>query len=345
MTKFRRIGAGFCGTVWSPPPGDVLSEYAFKREDGGPGRSLRNDFEMHILVLSGLSRLTERLLLSTAYLLPPFQVPYCHRFIANDDEWWRANLDKFPPSYLPCNAIQSQRIPPVPQHVREFLIDMYCPESLIPEIKTSDANKDCLIRPYLGRRRVNTTIDHQNRQRQSKFQAFSLRNFPLHLDQMKEIGVSSSERETYARMMARALALMHWDAEIDANDVEFVIAPPANTDPAHDHPPVISNVLGDHTIWILDFDCCRKMSMDGSGVEQAVKAFLRNDPFYPRPDCCEVMWEAFRDEYLQTSFRIIHTDRNDDHRRGSLPLSFVEGIERSLCLHQSPMANVLGYQV
>lgn len=164
MAKFRRIGAGFCGTVWSPPPGDVLSEYAFKREDGGPGRSLRNDFEMHRLALSSLSRLA------------PLQVPYCHHFISNDDddEWWSANLGRFPPGYSPFNMIQSQRIPPVPQHVREFLIDMYCPESLRPEIKASDANKDCLIRPYLGRRRVNTNTDH----RRSRFQAFSLGTFP-----------------------------------------------------------------------------------------------------------------------------------------------------------------------
>ncbi|KAL1985779.1 hypothetical protein VTN96DRAFT_7401 [Rasamsonia emersonii] len=274
---------------------------------------------MHRLVLSSLSRLTER----------PLQVPSCHRFIANDDdEWWSASLDRFPPGYSPCNVIQSQRIPPVPQQVREFLIDMYCPESLRPEIKASDANKDCLIRPYLGRRRVNT-----NRHQQSKFQAFSLRSFPLHLDQMEEIGISFSDRETYARMMARALALMHWDAKIDANDFEFVIAPPPNTDPTRNYySPVISNVPGDHTIWILDFDCCRKMTMDESGVKQAVKAFLRNDPFYPRPDCCEVLWEAFRDEYLQTSVRII----DNNHRKGCLlPLSFVEGIEeRSSCLHQ-----------
>lgn len=161
---------------------------------------------------------------------------------------------------------------------------------------------------------------------------------------MEEIGISSSDRETYARMMARALALMHRDAEIDANDVEFVIAPPppppppprANT--GSSSPAVISNVLGDHTMWILDFDCCRKMSMDESGVEQAVKAFLRNDPFYPRPDCCKVLWEAFRDEYLQTSVRIIYDCRNDDNhrRKGSLPSSFVEAIERrsSCCFHQ-----------
>ena len=32
--------------------------------------------------------------------------------------------------------------------------------------------------------------------------------------------------KSYAEAMAEALALMHWGARTDANDVEFVLAPP-----------------------------------------------------------------------------------------------------------------------
>ena len=46
MFKFRRIGAGFCGSVWAP---DQREPFAFKREDGGPGRSLLNDFVMRAM--------------------------------------------------------------------------------------------------------------------------------------------------------------------------------------------------------------------------------------------------------------------------------------------------------
>ncbi|KAL1970214.1 hypothetical protein VTN77DRAFT_5374 [Rasamsonia byssochlamydoides] len=136
---------------------------------------------MHMRILSSLRLLTEQQFLPD-HRLPTIRVPQCHRFITSNDDWWRANLDRFPPGYSPCNVLQSQRIPPVPQQVRELLIDRYCPAALVAEIKASDVNKDCLIRPYLGRRRFN------NPERQSRFQAFSLRNFPLHLDQDERNG-------------------------------------------------------------------------------------------------------------------------------------------------------------
>ena len=59
----RRIGQGFCGTVWATLNGTV----AMKREDGGPGRSLQNDFIMHKNSLEAL-----RACQSTV------TVPHCH---------------------------------------------------------------------------------------------------------------------------------------------------------------------------------------------------------------------------------------------------------------------------
>jgi hypothetical protein len=50
--------------------------------------------------------------------------------------------------------------------------------------------------------------------------AFSLRNFCLFLDQIEDLALDPSE---YAEAMADALAIMHWSAGIDANDVEFVL--------------------------------------------------------------------------------------------------------------------------
>jgi len=82
----------------------------------------------------------------------------------------------------------------MPRRTREILIQRYCPESLVEEIKGSDANRDCLIRPYLGRRRrvvVST--------RTSRFREFSLRNFPLHLDQMEELGIPVTDMQLYPR--------------------------------------------------------------------------------------------------------------------------------------------------
>ncbi|KAL5421255.1 hypothetical protein PMIN04_005732 [Paraphaeosphaeria minitans] len=58
---------------------------------------------------------------------------------------------------------------------------------------------------------------------------------------------------SYAKAMAEAFAMMHWGARIDANDVEFVLAPlrAAASAPSFFQ----SDYLGPHSLWILDSDC------------------------------------------------------------------------------------------
>ncbi|MCJ1327975.1 hypothetical protein MMC10_004650 [Thelotrema lepadinum] len=164
---FRRIGAGFCGSVWAPSEEHNTNIYAIKRGDGGSGRSLHNDYIMHQKAIESLS---------TSYV----RVPGCHQYIdAEDRSWWDLNISKFPENVqIPCNALVSDRIPPFRQKIRETLIDAYCPTDSHSLIKTSEPDQDCLIRIYLGRRRRHV--------KQSKFHAFSLRNYPLHIDQVEE---------------------------------------------------------------------------------------------------------------------------------------------------------------
>jgi hypothetical protein len=81
----------------------------------------------------------------------------------------------------------------------------------------------------------------------------------------------------YAMTMADALALMYWGAGVDLDDVEFVLAPPRSMS----SPTFLSEYLGEHVMWILDFDRVKHMSMDGDGLEQACAAFFRNDPTTP----------------------------------------------------------------
>ena len=116
---------------------------------------------------------------------------------------------------------------------------------------------------------------------------------------MDELNIAFEDRQQYARIMARTLVIMHWIADIDGNDIEFVLAPPNNNSSRSFD--TISNILGDHSVWVLDFDCCKDMSVDEAGVKQAVTAFWRNDPFYPRPIMEPLLWAAFRVEYLQSS--------------------------------------------
>ncbi|KIW87932.1 uncharacterized protein Z519_11517 [Cladophialophora bantiana CBS 173.52] len=70
-------------------------------------------------------------------------VPQWPHFVKNDDSWWNMNLPSFPTRYTTCNVLCSERIPPLPQEVRERLIDLYCPLASITTIKANDADRDC----------------------------------------------------------------------------------------------------------------------------------------------------------------------------------------------------------
>jgi hypothetical protein len=109
--------------------------------------------------------------------------------------------------------------------------------------------------------------------------------------------------------MADTLAFLHWVAKIDANDVEFVVGglrPSMN-----EHDVFTSDTLGRHAVWVLDFDCCKPLSLDEAGIEQAARAFWRNDPYYPRPPGEETspqdtqLWHTFADRFLQTSRKML----------------------------------------
>lgn len=311
-STLHTIGQGFCGTVWAASE----TGYAFKREDGGPDRSLINDFEMHHRVIQSFRTLPT--------LQFRIQIPACYDFIeATDQKWWSVNHQKFPPGYTtPCNMIQSQRIPPFSDTIRRVLISKYCPPKIMQEIIASDPNKDCLVRPYLGRRRTrkpHTTM--------SRFTAFSLRNFPLHIDQFEELGMTTHDVSQYARAMAETLAIMHWVGEIDGNDIEFVLAPLCTDPPLK----MESDALGDHSMWVLDFDLCRRMAMDSKGVEQAAAAFWGNDPYYPRPGLeGDILWSVFREYYIQISGTCIGivNEPHEAERRRALSRQFIDLVEQ-----------------
>lgn len=229
----------------------------------------------------------------------PLSIPQCHQLIESTDAWWQTCLPQFPTGYSACRALISERIPKVPREISDRLVDLFCPNNkpLADFVKSNPDDDSCLLRPYLGRRRRH----QQGGASTSRFQRFSLCNVPLHVDQMEGLGL---EVKLYATAMADALALMHWGAEVDANDVEFVLAPPRTTESGR-RPAFESDYLGTHSMWILDFDCCGSLSMDDTGVEQACKAFFKNDPFYPRPGSGRVaddgLWEIFKHRFMSTS--------------------------------------------
>ncbi|USP76518.1 calcineurin-like phosphoesterase [Curvularia clavata] len=308
-TKFRCIGRGFCGSVWALE----TSGSAIKREDGGPGRSLTNDYNMHLKVQCG----------ALTYQQPstPFSVPQCHQLIEAADPWWETRLPQFPAGYSACRALVSERIPKVPRAISDKIVDLFCEGNtrLCDFVKNNPDDSSCLIRPYLGRRRR-----HKQGASNSRFQRFSLRNVPLHVDQMEALGLDT---KAYAETMADALALMYWVAKIDANDVEFVLAPPRE-EQSSEKPVFQSNYLGRHSMWILDFDCCRTMSTDEAGVEQACGAFFRNDPFYPRPgskeEADQQLWKVFKERFIQASRGMLKIESEDKSFLADILISKIE---------------------
>ncbi|KAF7559676.1 hypothetical protein G7046_g4485 [Stylonectria norvegica] len=302
----ERIGMGFCGSVWS---NCIQSEDAIqmvmKREDGGPGRSLQNEYQMLRRVLHALEEQRH----NNATRMR-FQAPSCYRYIENsEEETWCRILPQLSPGSTACNALLSEKIPPMPQSVREILVQEYfASDTGADEILRDRKNEHCLLRAYFGRRKHDTSTGRPLHRRPA---FFSLRNFPLHVDQMENLGLPVN---SYIDIMADALAFLHWSAKVDANDVEFVLARPrhgsATPSSTNAGTVLLCQSLGDHSLWILDFDCCAKMAMDEEGVDQAVQCFWRNDPYFPRPGAKDARdqqhWERFRDRFLQTSRLILN---------------------------------------
>ncbi|KFH44615.1 hypothetical protein ACRE_046110 [Hapsidospora chrysogenum ATCC 11550] len=292
---FERIGQGFCGTVWATTRGGST---CIKREDGGPGRSLNNEYQVQTLINAWMADGT---------LAGGPSVPSCHHLLEKDDPAWHTSriLDRFPEGYEPCNAMISEKIQPIAEQGRRELIYRYCPPEIQQQILDDRKNQHCLVRPYLGRRR-------RHAQSNSRCRFFSLRNYSLHMDQVEELSLPFFE---YARFMARALALLNWELRIDGNDVEFVLAAPR----PGQHLGWESTHIGRHAMWMLDFDCCRPVMESDEGVEQIVRAFWRNDPYCPRPGemgVDEHLWEAFAEEYRQVGLEVARSRGAADVEEG-----------------------------
>lgn len=67
--------------------------------------------------------------------------------------------------------------------------------------------------------------------------------------------------------------------------------------------------------------------MGRTGVEQAARAFYRNDPFYPRPGCGntndEVLWGIFKDHFIEASEAVVGQGSPEAH----LPALWVHLVE------------------
>ena len=268
----------------------------------------------------------------------PVLVPRVHRHISKADKWWNTHGYMFPPEdRTPENLLISEHIPPIDVIGRNALIDYFCPENLRPAAKLQDSNNDCLVRLYLGKRR-----DHITRLRPGPKTFFGIRNLPLCLDQMEDIGLDT---KALASAMADTLAILHWEVRIDAADIEFVLggapclthkplpkfeqlrhlAADTSTDTTTPDPGTCAPATH---LWLLDFNQCQPIAMNEGGADQAVKRFLDNDPYYPRPaigSADDSLWLHFQQRYIVASRKITNGSGHRD-----LPSLFIEKLKKAM---------------
>lgn len=304
---FRQIGKGQCGTVYAIGQDRVtkLPNSTVKADE------LFQDARIHELVIKAIQCVRR-----DSHIRIDINVPGFTAWLdPTSQPFWRDTVRRFDARSIsvPNYGLISDQIHPLHLETRRTLVDTLYPRSTKDQKLTllnRQENSDCLVRLYLGRREVDRSkLDHNN---------ITLRNFPLHIDEMKHFKLDT---KAYAEVMAQTLAVMHWKAGIDANDVEFVLgsAPEFNKTPQHKG---IQNETMDTAaklynfnlerrsigIWLLDFNQCSTFSDDAAGLKKIVDSFWWNDPYYPRPNSTNLedkeLWEIFAEAYLALSSKL-----------------------------------------
>lgn len=295
---FRTIGLGSCGTVFEIPG----TELAYKKGTNEAG--IWGDFCRTNKVHNAVRDVREMMQVAFPNSVIP-KTPMCHSYhLVSDDEFWSANLQLFPETHRTKQPLfMVDKILPLPREIREDLIKLYFDEDEAVQKQALDdeENEHCLVRVYLGER-----YSHSHHPQEYD----TLRNFLLRLDMMEELNLDIFQ---LAIEMAIGLATLHWQACVDGMDTEFVIGSSATWDierlRAYDDvkslPHNVETVGFKRKalhLWMLDFDKATMIELTEHDVDKKlVPAFLGNDPYYPRPQVDEELWDDFCDVYLEAS--------------------------------------------
>jgi hypothetical protein len=224
-----------------------------------------------------------------------------------DDAYWTTVLHKFPAEYrTPGNMALMERILPLPKIIRKALIAHFYPRdtspidsAIIETVLNDTPNKHCLARTYLGKENGVFTKEK-----------FSLRNFPLYLFPMQQLGLDIGG---IASSMGQAFAIMHWGAGVNGDDVEFVLGS--------------STIKGKNTagetldfqhrsigLFLLDFGQCDLV--DFSDAEDVIYQSLKgamvtgdNQLFIPHYKKTPELFSAFKEGYMNAG-NIILEEKN-----------------------------------
>ena len=325
----RMIGLGSCGTVFEIPG----TELAYKK--GANEVGIWGDFCRTNKVHNAVRDVREMMHKAFPNSVIP-KTPMCHSYhLISDDEFWSANLQLFPETHRTKQPLfMVDKILPLPREIREDLIKLYFDEDEAVQKQALDdeENEHCLVRVYLGER-----YSHSHHSQEYD----TLRNFPLRLDMMEEINLDVFQ---LAIEMAIGLATLHWQACVDGMDTEFVIGSSATWDverprayddvksPPHNVETVDFKRKALH-LWMLDFDKATTIELTEHGVDKKlVPAFLGNDPYYPRPQVDEELWDVFCNVYLEAS-EVILRRKKVKKAILDLPQRFLNEVVRVLKEH------------
>ncbi|KAK3348891.1 zinc finger protein-domain-containing protein [Lasiosphaeria hispida] len=294
------IGEGSTRSVWSQEVPEHVEKASptrvikVERPGPSPGKKTRHEYWTHRQILGTLARENAIQL----HAVRRVEIPILHTMLEPGSPDWNTVLGAvsgFFGHLRNTYAILVEKVLPLPQDVRMMLTGRYGDGSH-PGYEVTPGTQHCMVRPYLGR---------YSPPAQPAPGQFSLQNMPLYLSQIDELRLPAFQ---YAEAMADALAFLYWSVKTDANNVEFVLAPPRPLRQQPGHFPGFGAVyftgsLGLHCMWLIDFDRCQPLDWDELGMVHAAACFYRNDPYFPRPD--GRVWGHFKSRFLQTSGGIL----------------------------------------
>lgn len=316
LIAFRQIGKGQCGTVWAL----TGTTKVIKIPNEGKLDQLWNDCCTH-------KQIEEAFQQTLVALRKDINIPKFVEWIhPSNDLFWTGSRFMFPKDLQPTYGFVSSRIFPLPLPVREAIFEAFAPKSIKANkasFLSDPENKDCLVRLYLGRRAERPSSN-----------MFKLRNFDMMVNELEYLRLDTA---MYANMMAHTLAILHWKAKVDANDVEFVLGRsptakmPASAAELKSTNPDDAKFLGQDLdfhhrsigIWLLDFNQCKEFPETADGLKQLERSFYFNDPYYPRPISKHpndvALWSTFKASYLEASAAITDSD---------MPKEFITAVEK-----------------
>ncbi|KAJ5528549.1 hypothetical protein N7527_001942 [Penicillium freii] len=301
LQYLNQIGIGLQGAVFE----QVGKPLALKKESPG-NEKLRSNLHQEYMIHCHVSATFEiyQSINSDVHVPKPF------KFISREENsaFWDEILPKAPPAYrMRGDLVMMERILPLPKVVRKALISHFCiPEqhltsSEIEAILNHPGNKHCLARVYLGK--ASGPIDQNT----------SLRNFPLYLTSMEQLGI---ETVPLAKAMGKAYATLHWAGAINGDDVEFVLGTSATSAQRKDYGPDFQHRAVQ--LYLLDFGQCEAVDLaqDTDVVYQTFKGAMvtgDNQRFIPHYSRSQALFAAFRQGYIEAG-NFILSDRGLENK-------------------------------